>query len=313
MELSPKHEYNLNWDNVRRYISNVSKNQQEVTAMTKFFEVTKYVSFTEFVDTLRRVVDVFNAKIKTNDYVACLFTIGFGEIDNKSNMWVYNIMLKLGLKVPKYVIKTEQDLDLLINFKNIPSDFVFFDDGAFSGYQMFDTVYNTFLYSLYQKGYSQHVHTWILLGYASQRSIDIFSLLSPDGKLKVPLEKLPIRFQDFDVVNNVIRNNTELTIIYGESMKTLAESLSGDVLNTLEYMGIKDYKIPIYFSHKMPDFLSSYSEIYIGFTLHPPYQIIPLINNCEQYYNQELLDRVHTLEDIEDITRDAPCPVSPYK
>jgi hypothetical protein len=180
---------------------------------------------------------------------------------------------------------------------------------------MFDTVYNTFLYTLYERGYNQRVGLYILLGYVSTRAINIFSVLSPDKVISVPLNELPLRFpiEEFKVINNRILENTSLKIIYGELMLPLDKILSPDVIATLEHMGIKKFKIPIYFAHKVPDFLSTYSEIYIGFTLKPPCKIIPLINNCEEYYNDNLLKTIKTIEDIEDITRDAPCPRPPYK
>ena len=96
-------------------------------------------------------------------------------------------------------------------------------------------------------------------------------------------------------------------------MKILKELINSETINVLNDMGIQDYKIPIYFSHKMPDYLSSYSEIYIGFRLEPTYKIIPLINNTEHIYNEKLLDDINNKEDIEDYTRETPLPQSPYK
>lgn len=62
----------------------------------------------------------------------------------------------------------------------------------------------------------------------------------------------------------------------------------------------------------MPDYLSVYSEIYTGFTLRAPYIFIPLLNGCEQYYSNRMISKIKTDEDILDLTRDAPCPPSPY-
>ena len=78
-------------------------------------------------------------------------------------------------------------------------------------------------------------------------------------------------------------------------------------------VSIKGNKISMYFSHKMPDYISVYSEIYMGFTLKEPYDIIPLINNCDPWYNKALLSRIHNIDDLEDFTRETPCPPSPYK
>ena len=140
-------------------------------------------------------------------------------------------------------------------------------------------------------------------------------MVIPNKGISVPLSELTHRFKEKKLkkMNNSLEGHVNINIIYHEEIKILEDQLDKETLTILNNMGIKDHKVPIYFSHKMPDYLSSYSEIYIGFTLQPPYSLIPLINNSKDYYNKSILRQIRNKEDVDDYTRDAPCPPSPYK
>ena len=317
----PRVQYPLNWDNVYKYIVKVSKNVQQKDALAELFKATKYISFGVLITNLKAVVKKFNETL-IGDYAACLFTIDFESIEYKSNYWIYKLLLKLGLNIPTAEIFNEDDVDKAIN-KGI-TNYVFFDDASFSGYQMFDTVYSTFLNYLLDKSVNININIYILLGYASKRALNIFNLMVPEEKhltgevhQDIPLEHLPLKFPLNEVQrrNNLLKVNVNLKMIYAEYMKTLEELISYDydIINTLKSMNMRTDKIPIYFCHKMPDYISVYSEIYMGFTLEPPYEMIPLINNCEIYYNDDVAKRMRNYEDIIDLSRDPPCPPPPYR
>lgn len=141
-----------------------------------------------------------------------------------------------------------------------------------------------------------NIEVHLLLGYASERALSIFNHIVPQERLsEVPLDELT-QIHDLPTIlssNRVFKEKVVFNVIYHERMRKLRDSIDDEGTTVvLERMGIPDYKTPIYFAHKMPDYISSYSEVYMGFTLRPPYDIIPLINNCEAYYNRSLLKRV---------------------
>ena len=305
----PKKEYPLNKENVKAYISKVSTCSRETEALEKFFEVTKYISFDELIFALKQVILKFKI---TGEYAACLFSIDWIPVDNKSNYWIYRLMIKLGLPPPVMEIRDEDDLQVAVS-RGI-TRFVFFDDASFSGYQVYDTIYSTFLMQMLKLNYLD-ISVDLLLGYASPRALKIFNHLVPEDLPTVPLDELT-QIHDLQTImatNQRFKGHITLNIIYYEQMRSLKELVDEKTLKTLEGLGISDRKIPIYFVHKMPDYISSYSEIYMGFTLKEPYEIIPLITNSEEYYNNFLLREVENRDDIEDLSRDAPCPPSPYK
>ena len=301
-------EYSLNQDNLVKYIEAVCKDNQQKDALSKFFKVSRYVSTSEFRSALKDLLIKFNPV----DYAACLFTIDFESVTYKSNLWVYNLLLEMGMNPPNIIIKDKKDIIEAINrgIKN----FVFFDDGAYSGYQIFDVVYTTFL-SYILKHYYIDINVSIMIPYISNRALNIFNMIIPDKDIIVPINELIHSFDESKLmrINNKLKGRVEMNIVYSDIMLTLKELLDTNSLSQLEKMGIRDHKIPIYFSHKMPDNLSSYSEIYIGFTLEEPCDIIPLINNSEKYYNKSLLKYIKTKEDVGNYTKDAPFPSPPYR
>ena len=214
-------------------------------------------------------------------------------------------MLRLGLKPPTYII-----YELDYHLPNI-NNFVFFDDGAFSGYQLFDTIYNTFLNHMFDLN-RININVYSLIGYMSTRSLNIFNFFQPNiSHLHVPIDELPINANDPRI--DIFKKRVQFEMIYYQKIHTLDELLDTNTISILDRLGIKSYKMPFYFSHKLPDYLSSYSEIYIGFTLKEAYDIIPLMNNCQECYNTSLLSNIEDIEDIYDITREAPCPPPPYR
>ena len=301
-------DYSLNQDNVVKYIEAVCQDENQKDALKKFFKISRYVSATEFQSSLRDVLIKFNPV----NYAACLFTIDFGPVTDKSNFWVYNLLIEMGMTPPSIIINGKKDIIKSINMgiKN----FVFFDDGSYSGYQIFDVVYTTFLSHILKHDYID-INVSILIPYISKRALNIFNMIIPGKEIIVPMKELIHAFDEKKLmeINNKLKGRVNMNIVYSNVILTLKELLDSASLNELEKMGIRDHKIPIYFSHKMPDDLSSYGDIYIGFTLKEPYDVIPLINNSEKYYNKDLLDYIKTKEDIEDYVKDAPFPRPPYK
>ena len=304
----PTKEYDFNKDNIDSYINFVSGSDKEKDALRKFFDVSKYVSFKEFEAALKSIISKFTLK----EYAACLFTIDFESVTFKSNLWIYKLLKEFGLPLPVMSIHNKEELKLAVD-KGI-KNFVFIDDASYSGYQIFDTVYTTFLSEMLKLKYID-VNIHLLVPYISKRALGIFNMILPGKEITVPLSELSHRFKEAKLkkMNNSLKGHVNINIIYHEEMKILKDQLDKETLTILNNMEIKDHKVPIYFSYKMPDYLSSYSEIYIGFTLQPPYSLIPLVNNSKEYYNKTILKKIRSKEDVEDYTRDAPCPPAPYK
>lgn len=328
----PDKNYDLNESQIDKWIEVNTRTDEEKLALRKFFNVTKYVSFEEFQMALSHIVFEFNQLIGDDEYVACLFSIEGSSVKNKSNYWVYKLMIALGLKPPTYIM---YELDYHLPTIN---NFVFFDDGAFSGYQLFDTIYNTFLNHIFALNRID-INIYSLIGYMSTRSLNIFNFIRPNvpelpidpndykidnfyiateglsiypiNNFHIPIEELPIDPNDPRI--DIFKEHVKLRMIYYQKIQTLNELLDTNTISILDELGIKSYKMPFYFAHKLPDYLSTYSEIYIGFTLKEPYDIIPLMNNCEGCYNRSLLKNIRDIEDIYDITREAPCPPPPYR
>ena len=173
--------------------------------------------------------------IGNDEYVACLFSIEGLSVKNKSNYWVYRLMLRLGLKPPKYIM-----YELDYHLPNI-NNFVFFDDGAFSGYQLFDTIYNTFLNHMFDFN-RIHINIYTLIGYISTRSLNIFNLIIPNVLLYVPIEEFPIDPNDDRI--DIFKEHVKLTMIYYEKIYTLNELLDTNTISILDRLGIKSYKMP---------------------------------------------------------------------
>jgi len=334
--------YDINKKLLEKWI-NSHKTDEDKYIAKMLIEPVVHVSLDEFKMNLIHSVNKFNDYIKNNNIKKYYIVIGantlYGSnLDNyldigKSNFWT--ILLAL----PYLIVKP---YDILLNLsqaieysmfeklkkKKIVSDFVFFDDCSYSGYQLFQNVIG---FDLLQKYYLN-----AMTNNSKVEKININNINQKDNKLiKVHNGNSNIHIHVIipyisliakDVAFNIqIKRNIDIHLYNNYFINSYKdfykfnEKLLDNITNTYNLYGFDKNLIPIYFDHKMPDGVSTIYYILLSGIISnyserskkikdSKKKFVQFINNC--IYPKNKLMNPHQLEKWGSNNL---CPISPYK
>lgn len=285
---------------------------------------TKHVSFATYIHNLKNAIRKFETYIKGQPF-AMFIPNDSGKLvisRRKSNYWMSQMVFHL-LKVKPLCVTTS--VTQIQQYKNV----LVCDDGIYSATQLSESLFNM----IRSKKAPQILNVHIIAPYVSE-----FGIENMDNLLKLVHKYEPD-----------IARGKSITIYYDVIMKSLVDPIDihkdvsrcglhkTHVVTGVGYKKGKNYygmgpagmpfkqlycskekntwnrpkQIPIYFDHKLPDFMSSYPDIYgNGNIVDYPnnkdidnkFRIPGLINGCEAYGRKRKYDSVKP-----------PCPPPPYK
>lgn len=293
-------DHSLNREQVKKYINACDLEVRPI--IKKIFNNTVHISFEEFIKNLNKnIKDLLNL---TNKSKKIFFYINefFKE---KSNYWVYKYVKNyIKYNNPDYNIFVIDNLN-----KNKNGDYiVFVDDCIYSGNQLASELSEIKNKHLLQLNY------YILAPYISE-----------NGRSNI--EERMDRNKDFN------KSNSELIFsAYSNDIPLIDDYLTDSdftiLYKYLEYFMMEESiegKYLIYFDHKLADNISTITPIYSGYVMNKhnlvelveddyystefydlsddekleQFEIIPVINNCNNKINFDFLHPV--------------CPYTPYK
>jgi len=293
-------DHSLNREQVKKYINACDLEVRSV--IKKIFNNTVHISFEEFIKNLNKnikdLLDITSESKKIYFYINEFFK-------EKSNYWVYKYVKNyIKYNNPDYNVFVIDNLN-----KNKNGDYiVFVDDCIYTGNQLAYELSEITNKKLVQLNY------YILSPY-----------ISKNGKSNI--EERMDRNKEFN------KSNSELIFsTYSNDIPLIDDYLSDSdftiLYKYLEYFMMEESiegKYLIYFDHKLADNISTITPIYSGYVMNKHnlvelveddyysvefndlsddeklkrFEIIPVINNCNNNINYDFLHPV--------------CPYTPYK
>ena len=286
----PNKTYNLKSDSVKEYIE--ASNPEIKDYLEKFFKITKHVSYKTFkfllYNNFREFLHycVLN---NVNEITIYLGKIDYQNITQKSNFWVAQHFYQY--------LKKKRNLNInirvVLDFNKIKDNdtVLILDDCSYTGTQLSGIIHansneinkrkNVVFYIIiaFISESARHIINDMFMYYIDKSNKAIFS---KNNVIIKPLKDL----MDEDEIKLI---NKYYNIFYPD----FTASLSVELKN----------KYPIYFDHKLADYVSTFTDIYSGIVFNPHNKkIIPIMNNCEHIVKVDFKDLYNPL-----------CPFPPYK
>jgi len=300
--------HSLNKINIERFIK--ASDYKVKGIVKKIIENTTYISFKEFKINLIRAFKLF-IKTMEKDKIKIVYVYKTKKWKNKSNQWIYKILLK-------FIKKTQANLKIvLISKSNIKSlnynDTILMpDDCIYSGMQMQGNLIREI--GKYKK-LKTFLNIYILCPYMSSFGIKAITYKDDEKEFNYKVKIGYHKNLDKYLLTKFLSND-ELKLIqsFYSNLKPKDMLEDDDDLYAIEFQVFL-----IYFNHKLPDYISSLTLFYMGVVPNNynkrilkerrrkgnkngnlPLQIIPLIKNCN--YNTNNINVNYPI-----------CPLSPYK
>lgn len=285
---------------------------------------TKHVPFSTYIHNMKNAIRKFETYIKGQPF-ALFIPNDSGKLvisRRKSNFWMSQMVYHL-LKVKPVCITTS--VTQIQSYKNV----LVCDDGIYSATQLSESLFNI----IRSKKAPQFLSIHIIAPYVSE-----FGIENMDNLLKLVHKYEP-----------EVARGKSITVYYDVIMRSLIDPLDvhaasahcglqkTHIVTGVGYQKGKNYygmgpsampfkqlycskehnkwhrpkQIPIYFDHKLPDFMSSFPDLYgngniVDYArnadIDSKFQIAGLINGCEGYARKRKYDSVKP-----------PCPPPPYK
>jgi len=297
----PTQDHPINLEESRAWLKALCLEDQK-RAGQALLQVTRYISFNELVQGLDRVIALgLFAKLGSVDRWVPLITMATKNENllTKSGVYVLRIALQRYPELrANMCLAWNSPLEWYISHGI--TTFVVFDDAVYSGSQMSSTIQYIFEYLReIDVDHPMNINLYVVTPFISDEAIDKIikqALISSGsegsldillqvyhGKIKAPTS-LDIQVGGFTV---------NLQILFDQKIYKASE-LIPDKKVAEEVVTLFGNRYPIYFQHKMPDYLSSYPSIYAGYI--PPLldptgcpdrsrpQTIPFISGCEDAY-----------------------------
>ena len=275
LPLIPNKTYPLNKENVNKYIAEFDNESKPV--IQKIFKITKNISYETFNLFLNSNFRDFINYCDVNKIKNVYLFFGINKIEvflKNSNFWIaqhfiqYINKYKIDLNI--FIIYNKEDILLIKNDDII----LILDDCSYTGIQLTNHI-NYIFFNIKTK-----LNIYILIPFISENSMNRIKKISFIHK---------IIFSKFNVIIHPLKyylNENEEKILL-----KYKEDLNIDINNNY----------PIYFDHKLADFASTITMLYIGYV---PWKnkVIPVITNCGHVKQFKYDDEYKTV-----------CPPNPYK
>lgn len=251
----PLRSYPIKQQEANNWI-NGHKCEKHRDAARKLIQATRHVGQAEFESELKISTVKFNRWLEEQDSQEYVLIVS-SQDSKKSNRWVAELALPHLKKLPKEVLSYGLTLDY---FKRHPetNKFVFFDDAAYSCSQSRHTISTLNNIDLikecgqYMNSCTADRQKEILNSEKNHSVIAIIPFMRDPGCI---LPMLPVSKSSSPNVN--VQNH--IHVFTSQKIKTI-----GEILTSKESQDIGCYseKVPVYFDHKMPDSVSTCTNIF---------------------------------------------------
>jgi hypothetical protein len=311
--------YPINMGNAKKFIAASAPDARG--AVRKFIKATTHISFETFISYINSNLAEVVKFATPNRPLFAYIDITNDEYINKSNYWIYLYVKQLAKK------KYAKDVEFVksINDKTIQDDDVILliDDCSYSGSQIAETI------SVMKNTYKKQVHIVLFVPFLSNKAVNIIkSTKAKNMSIANCSFSLPKYVYIIKPLSDYMTAH-ELVPILKYYLSYYMRFEEEKQLRILTESAIEDIqKYPIYFDHKLADFVSSFPLFYSGYVpndtnvnvmnsirnlrnqkgsskqremdeIKKQYIMYPLISNCE--YIKEPQDDIST------------CPPPPYK
>lgn len=324
----PSQEYPLDPVESERWIQNLCTDDQKRAGQI-LLDITRYIDFPTFQESINVVVDQLLPILENTNWVPWVRMTSMNQnFEEKSGIWVLRLALHQNPNLESGMCLAWGERLYEYIDQGITT-FVILDDAMYTGTQVSDTVQSFFETIKGLKDLTGTVKLIIAVPFISDQALyrimirvlettksrrDIYiPLLEGGDDIELPTQiTLPINKGQFTV---------DLQVIYSEKIY-LADMLIENKDDAKLVTDIFGNRYPIYFAHKMPDYLSSYPGVYAGYI--PPCgegdsksQVIPFVQGCEDQYKHAYAG-VNTpsfeiFSSFDSRTTLNVCPKAPYK
>lgn len=223
-------------------------------------QMTTYVTFDEFYESLCNCVCSFLEKIENSPYI--LLYMGR---EDKSNFWVMELAFDIIInnypeKMPYDILRNYDDVEYIYgkNPKNLK--YVIFDDCSYSGIQLDGNMFMEF------KNIKNIYNFYVIVPYISETAFDLISYSNGENytennliyRYKILNISKILRQKGYD--SEFIYDFLQNLLVYINDFNVGPDKKSGEY-SDIEWNDKVD-NIPIYFDHKIADSVSSYPKLY---------------------------------------------------
>jgi len=314
---NPKNPAIINKSKMNHYI-NLHKKQNR-PLMKQILDKLQYVSFDEFYDNLIHQVKLFNSYLKTNKIKKYVYVIGVGDDLGssstnfnifKSNFWTFLLSYKY-LDVKPYDIMLNLNTSLRLHYPDI-KDYLIMDDCSYSG----DQLVNCVLYSGSTELMFKKENTFMTNDMTKNPMYDVVNNKICNIHLIVPYLSKPA----FNLINDLeLKTGFNIKKYVSVIINPYKDLLDKDTLDKIRNLyqifqlwnDFGNY-IPIFFSHKIADSLSTIELIIVkGQVIDNPKKRYVFIDVCE--YKKNDPDRYDlNPSDPNYNNKKVYCPIPPY-
>ena len=295
----PVGDYSLNTRAVKKYLEALCpetvQGRMDAEEAKMILDHTKYISFDEFLRELKKVIQTKLLPLLKNRN----WTLGYplAAVDDKSNYWVFRLVMREFPQLKKTYVPTAP-----IPAQTKVVQFVLLDDAIYSGTQMIAHIRNL-VRSLQERRslVRKPVDIYVVSPYSTRRLENLLSTETFPSWITIHILYTTELVSFHDILQREAYQKAE-----DEFEAKMKKHQPGEEEPEMDFTytvprlhNYSELSVPVYFGHKLPDELSSFTKLYAG--LVPPWrdttsekdrkqcprrnhqQYVPLIKNCNDF------------------------------
>ncbi len=313
--LAPGTKIEIDKKLLKKYIKLYKKENRDL--IDTIIKNLQYISFEEFKKQLHAQITRFNLYCEENRISKYIFVFGVGSNNGyspndfdlfKSNLWVF-LLAYNHLKVKPYDIVLNLNIAIRLYLPNI-NDFLIVDDCSYSGLQLVDSILKNAIPELlynYENAYVVISEQQIMYDPVLDKKCNIHLLIPYMST--VALKKI----NDFEITCGfcIIKYISKIVKTYGDILDESRLKKINEMYKNF-YAPFFGELVPIFFQHKIADFVSTIDLILIkGQVLDDPTKKFVFIKEC--IYDKNNPDKKdYDPKQEYFIQKKIYCPIPPY-
>lgn len=281
----------INFVEKKMHLIKNNLDSDEIKIIDDIIKATTHIPFYKFIEELKKSINIFKSTIGNKEYILYI-TNPTKHVDNdirqKSNFWVSSMVYHLLGDCRPTKIVDIIDYTTLKNNADDANNILICDDCSYSGNQL-GTIINNLVYgTIESKHINMHVH--LIIPFITNDALNYFTKSLP--KLKI------------SVYNTYI-------------VKRIEEMFTSDFCTKAKNLGLYIANpCPIYFDHRVADYLSSFDQFYLFGRINKNYEpyfttyIGSPIIGCEEL--TKFMEGVDPYSNVIELPWNK-CPPIPYK
>lgn len=321
--LVPKNKIEIDQPLLKKYINLHKKENQNL--VRTIIDNLQYITFKEFYQQLHAQIIRFNSYCKENLITKYVFVLGVGSNEGysatnydlfKSNLWVFLLAYKF-LKVKPYDIVLNLNIGIRLHRPYLAkdrnswiNDFLFVDDCSYSGAQLvYGVLKSAAPELLYESDDAFVINDKVMYEPVLDKKCNVHLLIPYVSSIALT------KINDFEITSgfNIIMYVSKIVKTYGKildepTLKKISELYKNIYFQFADFANLT----PIYFQHKIADYVSTIDLILIkGQVLDDQKKKLVFIKECE-YDKNDPKKAGYNPEHESFIYKKIYCPIPPY-